>query len=167
MENLSIKSSTDNKPEILISSCLIGCPVRYDGSSSEVDGLRNLVEEGKAIDMCPELAVGLPIPRKPTEIEPGKTAKEVIEGTAKILDEDGNDYTQEFIDGAEELLKVCKEKGIKTVILKDNSPSCGVNKVFDGTFSGNKIPGQGVTAELLNQNGITVYSEHDFPKELL
>jgi len=166
MENLSPKIEK-NKPEILISSCLIGCPVRYNGSSSEVEGLGELVKQGKAIAMCPEIVGGLPIPREPVEIEQGKTAKEVLEGNAKVLDKEGKEYTEEFVNGAKELLKVCKEKGIKTVILKEGSPSCGSNKTYDGTFSGNKISGRGITAELLSQNGITVYCEHNFPKELL
>ena len=97
-----------NKPEILISSCLIGCPVRYNGSSSEVGGLRELVKQGRAIAMCPEIAGGLPIPREPVEIEQRKTAKEVLEGKANVLDKDGKDYTLEFINGANELLKFCK-----------------------------------------------------------
>ena len=71
------------------------------------------------------------------------------------------------MNGAKNLLEVCKEKGIKIVILKEDSPSCGSNKTYDGTFSGNKISGRGVSAELLSQNGIKVYCEHDFPKDLL
>lgn len=155
------------KPEILISSCLIGCPVRYNGTSSEVEGLAKLVEQGKAIDMCPELAGGFSTPREPAEIESGKTAKEVLDGTAKVLDKNGKDVTAEFVNGAKELLKVCKEKGIRIAILKEGSPSCGSGKTYDGTFSGQKILGRGITAELLSQNEITVYCEHNFPKEIL
>ena len=155
------------KPEILISSCLIGCPVRYNGTSSEVGGLGELVKQGKAIAMCPEIVSGMPTPREPAEIESGKTAQEVLDGKAKVFDKNGVDVTNEFINGANELLKVCKEKNIKTVILKEGSPSCGSNETYDGTFSGKRISGRGVTAELLNQNGITVYSENNFPKELI
>jgi uncharacterized protein YbbK (DUF523 family) len=155
------------KPEILISSCLIGCPTRYDGKSNEVEGLGELVRQGRAIAMCPEESAGLSGSREAAEIEPGKTAREVLEGRAKIFDKKGEDVTAEFVNGANALLKVCKEKGIRIVILKEGSPSCGSNKVYDGTFSGRKISGRGVTAELLTQNGITVYCEHNFPQELL
>lgn len=155
------------KPEILISSCLIGHPVRYDGNSNEVEELKELIKQGKAIDMCPEIAGGMSTPREPAEIEAGKTAKDVLEGKAKVFDKNGNDVTTEFVNGAYELLKVCKEKNIKTVILKEGSPSCGSNKTYDGTFSGKKISGRGITAELLKQNGITIYCEHNFPRELL
>ena len=155
------------KPEILISSCLIGQPVRYNGSSSEVAGLGELVKQGKAIDMCPEIMGGFRTPREPAEIERGKTASDVLLGKAKIFDKNGIDVTEGFVNGAKNLLEVCKEKGIKIVILKEDSPSCGSNKTYDGTFSGNKISGRGVSAELLSQNGIKVYCEHDFPKELL
>ncbi|MFA6586239.1 MAG: DUF523 domain-containing protein [Candidatus Paceibacterota bacterium] len=155
------------KPEILISSCLVGCRVKYDGGSNEVEGLRKLLEQGKAIAMCPEIIGGLPIPREPAEIEPGRTAKQVLNGEAKILNTKGEDVTKEFIDGAKMILDTCKRKNIKVVILKEGSPSCGSSKVYDGTFTGKKISRRGVTAELLTQNGITVYCEHNFPKELL
>jgi uncharacterized protein YbbK (DUF523 family) len=167
MKDIPRKSKEENKPEILISSCLIGCPVRYNGSSNKIDGLGELVKQGKAIAMCPEIIGGLSVPREPVEIEKGKTAKEVLEGGAKVLDKEGKDYTQEFINGANELLKVCKEKDIKTVIIKEGSPSCGSNKIYDGTFLGGKISGRGITAELLSQNRITIFCEHNFPKELL
>ncbi len=154
------------QPKILISSCLIGLNVRYDAKSNKVESLVKLVKEGRAIFLCPEQLGGLSTPRIPAEIEFTKTASDVLNGTAKIIGRDGSDLTNEFIKGAEATLKVCQELGITIAILKERSPSCGSNMVYDGTFMGNKISGQGLTTELLRRNGIKVYSEENFPNDL-
>jgi len=150
----------------LISSCLIGIYCRYDGKTTSSERLVDLVREGKAIFICPEQIGGLATPRVPAEIEHGKTAKDVLEGRAKVVGDDGSDVTREFVNGANETLKLCKRLGIKIAILREKSPSCGSSKVFDGTFLGNKISGHGITTELLINNGITVYSEENFPADL-
>lgn len=156
----------ENGKCILISSCLVGLNTRYDGKNNNVDKLVQLVNDGKAIFICPEQSGGLATLRVPAEIEYGKTAADVLNGNAKVLSKDGLDVTHQFVKGAEETLKLCKKLDIKTVILKEKSPSCGSTKTYDGSFTGNKIVGHGITAELLMENGINVFSEENFPKDL-
>ena len=154
------------KPYILISSYLIGLNTRYDHKSNFVKELQDLVKSGKAIYFCPEQAGGLCTPRPASEIEANHTAKDVLNGKAKVFTVDGKDVTEQYIKGAEETLALCLEFGIKIAILKERSPSCGSNQVYDGTFSKNRIAGKGITAELLSSNGIQVYSEENFPKNI-
>lgn len=116
--------------------------------------------------MCPEQTGGLSTPREPSEVEPGKTAKDVLNGAGRVLTKSGKDLTKEYINGAKEVLELCKNLSIKIAVLKAKSPSCGSVLVYDGTFTETKISGKGVTAELLEQNGIKVYSEDNFPKDL-
>lgn len=151
---------------ILISSCLIGLNVKWNGKSKNIADLKRLVSEGKAIFLCPEQIGGLSTPRVPAEIEAGRTAKEVLEGKAKIIGNNGSNLTEEIIRGSNETLKFCKEYGIKIAILRDGSPTCGSVKTYSGRFDGVKIKGRGVLTELLEQNGIKVYNEFNFPKDL-
>ncbi len=147
---------------ILLSSCLIGINCRYNSTSNEVDKLLELVKNGQAVFMCPEQTGGLPTPREPAEIEKGKTAKDVLEGNGKIVTKSGQDVTQQFLEGAKRTLAFCKELNCTKAILKARSPSCSSTLIYDGTFSGNKVVGNGLTAELLKQNGIEVYDEDTF-----
>ncbi len=149
--------------KILISSCLLGINTQWDEDCKRIDELVRLVKSGKAIFMCPEQLGGLPTPREPSEIEPGKTAKDVINEKGRVLSKQGNDVTKQFLMGAKRVLWFCQEMGIEVAILKEKSPSCGSQKTYDGTFIGTKIIGKGVTAELLSQNGIKVYDEENFP----
>ncbi len=144
---------------VLISSCMVGLKTRYDGGSKNIDRLFKLVKEGKAVFACPEQLGGLPTPRAAAEIEYGKTAKDVLAGNGRVLTKLGDDVTKQFVSGAEKVLALCKELGIKKVILKEKSPSCGGKFNYDGTFSKTLIEGRGITAELLIQNGIEVFSE--------
>jgi uncharacterized protein YbbK (DUF523 family) len=155
-----------SKPYIFISSCLLGLNTQYDQESKRCEELIKLVKEGKALFFCAEQGGGLPTPRIPAEIEPGKNSAEVLKGDAKIFSKEGKDVTKEFLKGANMVLQICKEYDLKIAILRERSPSCGTSKVYDGTFSGKKIKGTGVTAELLKQNGIKVYSQNNFPKDL-
>ena len=116
-----------------------------------------LFKEGKAILVCPEQLGGLSTPRNPAELD--SSAKEVVEYDGKVVDNTGKDVTKQFLDGAYETLRIAKEAGINKAILKEGSPSCGCNFVYDGTFSGNKIEGKGVTAYILEQEGINVVSD--------
>ena len=113
-----------------------------------------LFKNGKAVLVCPEQLGGLTTPRKPAEIVSSLEEK-------KVVNNEGIDVTQQFVKGAEETLKIAKALGVKKAILKEGSPSCGCNYIYDGTFSGVKIPGKGVTAELLEREGIAVFSEED------
>ena len=148
--------------KILISPCLIGIRTRWDESCDEIEELINLVKSGQAVFMCPEQIGGLPTPREPAEIESGYTAKDVLQGDAKVLSITGKDFTEQFVTGAQRILKFCQEMGIEIAILKADSPSCGSKRTYDGSFTDIKIPGKGITAELLAQNGIKVYNEKNF-----
>lgn len=137
--------------KILISACLLGEKVRYDGADSRVQArqLEIWAREGRLVPFCPEVAGGLPTPRPAAEITP--------EG--RVRTGEGTDVTEAFRKGAELALALAKEHGIRLAILKEGSPSCGTHRLRDGSFSGRKIAGRGVTASLLAQNGIATFSE--------
>jgi uncharacterized protein YbbK (DUF523 family) len=148
--------------KIMISPCLIGIRTRWDESCDEIEELINLVKSGQAVFMCPEQLGGLTTPREPSEIERGKTAKDVLQGEAKVLTNTGKDATEQFVVGARRILKFCQEIGVEVAILKSDSPTCGSKQTYDGSFTDTKIPGKGITAELLEQNGIKVHNEKNF-----
>jgi uncharacterized protein YbbK (DUF523 family) len=148
--------------KILISPCLIGIRTRWDESCDEIEELINLVKSGQAVFLCPEQIGGLTTPREPSEIEIVKTAKDVLVGEAKVLTNTGKDVTEQFVVGARRILKFCQEMGVEIAILKSGSPTCGSKQTYDGSFTDTKIPGKGITAELLEQNGIKVYNEKNF-----
>ncbi len=150
---------------IIVSSCLAGMKVRYNGTNKLDERIQQLVIEKKAIMACPELLGGFQTPRLPAEIK-GGTGEDVLEGRAKVIDQQGNDVTNEYIQGAVQTLKIVQEQGASEVVLKENSPSCGSQFIYDGTFSGSKIPGEGVTAAFLKRHGIRVLSEQEFAKQL-
>ena len=143
------------RPVYLISACLCGHTCRYDGGAFDYPVLRRLAEEGIALPYCPEHAGGLPIPRKPCEILGDR-----------VLAADGTDCTAEYTRGAEGALALCRDHGITAAILKEGSPSCGSCRIRDGSHTGRKIPGMGVTARLLVENGIALYSEERLPDHL-
>lgn len=145
---------------ILVSACLCGINCRYSGDSNADEKVKELLKNGEAIPVCPEQLGGLETPRLACEIV-GGTGKEVLQGKAKVIDKDGNDRTLGFIKGAHEVLNIAKMMGINKAILKAKSPSCGCGKIYDGTFSGNKISGNGVAAQLLLENGIEVITEEE------
>ncbi|MBP2633622.1 MAG: hypothetical protein H6Q70_4250 [Firmicutes bacterium] len=151
---------------ILVSACLLGHRVRYNGGADAHALLMKYNEMGQFIAICPECLGKLAIPRPPAEIVNG-SGQDVLAGTAKIMSKLAEDVTMNFVAGAETLLKSVAQYGVKAAILKERSPSCGVHQIYDGTFSGTKIAGQGVTAALLNQHGIKLYSEEDITEQLL
>ncbi|PAB60353.1 DUF523 domain-containing protein [Anaeromicrobium sediminis] len=142
----------------LVSSCLAGVNCRYNGSNSENKVIKEWVKEGKAIAICPELIAGLPTPRPCCEIVINKS------GNKKIAAKEGQDFTKEFIEGAEKALEIAKIIGIKKAILQSKSPTCGYGIIYDGTFSGKLKEGNGLAAELFIKNGIEVYTENDLDK---
>ena len=148
--------------KIVISPCLVGIRTRWNESCDEIEGLINLVKSGQAVFMCAEQLGGMTTPREPSEIEPGKTAADVLNGDARVVSVTGKDVTEPFVVGAQRILKFCQEMGIETAILKSGSPSCGSERTYDGTFTETTIPGRGITGELLEQNGIKVYNELNF-----
>lgn len=144
----------------LISACLCGVNCKYNGKNNLNDRCVELLREGKAILVCPEQLGGLSTPREPAELKGNH--KEILEGTdGKILSISGKDVTEEFLKGAKETLKIAKAIGAKKAILKEGSPSCGCNFIYDGSFSGNKIRGKGLTAYMLEREGIKVISEKE------
>ncbi|MET0553121.1 MAG: DUF523 domain-containing protein [Vicinamibacteria bacterium] len=135
---------------VLVSACLLGERVRYDGrdAAAEGDVLARWNAEGRVVRFCPEVAGGLPVPRPPAEIR-----------GASVVTADGTDMTGAFAAGAQRALEAALANGVRVAVLKENSPSCGSTHVYDGTFSGTRVPGQGVTAALFAANGIRVFSE--------
>ncbi len=125
---------------------------RYDGGAFDIPALRALADSGAAVPFCPECAGGLSTPRKPCEIVGDR-----------VLAADGTDCTAAYTKGAQLALEECRRLGLTAAILKESSPSCGVSRIYDGTHTGNKIPGQGVTAALLAANGIELYTEKQLP----
>ncbi|HCW53436.1 MAG TPA: DUF523 domain-containing protein [Clostridium sp.] len=143
----------------LISACLCGINCKYSGGNNLNETCLKLLREGRAILICPEQLGGLSTPRNPAELK--SSAEDIINGKGKVIDNKGNDVTDKFLKGAYEALNIAQEIGITKAILKEGSPSCGCNLVYDGTFSGNKISGKGLTAYLFEQEGITVFSDED------
>lgn len=135
---------------ILVSACLVGINCRYNNGNSYNEKIMKLVKNGEAIFMCPEQLGGLSTPRVPSEIV-----------NNRVITKDGSDVTDNFNIGAQEVLRLCKELNITKAILKSNSPSCGCGTIYDGTFTGSKIKGNGITAQLLIDNGIEVITEND------
>ncbi len=137
--------------EYIVSACLCGEKVRYDGKAQTVDKIKKLCEEGRALPICPEILGGLSVPRQPCEIKDNK-----------VINKLGEDKTENFIKGGEQVLELCKKYNIKKAILKEKSPSCGSNHIYDGNFTRELIKGQGITAKLLMDNGIEVISDEEF-----
>jgi len=149
--------------KILVSACLMGHAVRYDGQARPLahSALDRWRAEGRLVTICPEMSAGMPVPRLPAEIEPGKTADEVLSSGARVLESNGGDVTAAFRQAAENALALALETGCAYALLIDGSPSCGSSFVYDGSFSGGRQPGEGVTAALLRKNGIQVFSGRD------
>ena len=133
---------------ILVSACLLGEKCRYDGGGKPDGELMNALKGHKIVPVCPEKLGGLPIPRPPAEIKGGR-----------VVSRTGADVTEEFRRGAARVLEIAKGTGCTLAVLKERSPSCGRGKVYDGTFSGILIEGDGVTARLLMENGVRVIGE--------
>lgn len=143
-------------PKYLISACLAGERCRYDGRTAPSSPLETLVHSGLAVTICPEVAGGLPIPRTPCERQ-----------NELVIDCDGHDRTAIYTAGAQQALALAQQYQITTAILKERSPSCGSTQIYDGTFSHKRINGIGITTQLLRQHGLTVYSEENYPPEIL
>jgi len=139
--------------KILVSACLVGDKVNYKGQGNYAKDIEKIKELYDLVLFCPEVEGGLKTPRMPSEIKGDF-----------VIREDGKDVTNNFLEGANKALRLCRYLGIKKAILKENSPSCGTHKIHDGSFSGKKISGMGITARVLSSNGIEVYSEEEIDK---
>ena len=146
---------------ILISACLLGRPVRYNGTGKRLhDGLVDRwAAEGRLVPVCPEVMAGFPTPRSPAEIESGLTGRDVLDGRARVYENTGRDVTDMIRKGADAALRTARDSGCRFALLTDASPSCGSGVIHDGTFSGRTVPGLGVVTALLRQHGLQVFAE--------
>lgn len=133
---------------IAVSSCLAGVSCTYKGGHNNIDKIKELVEQGKAIMICPEVLSGMPIPRDPCEIIGDK-----------VMSKQGQDRTKEYYNGAHKALQILKDNHVAVALLKAKSPSCGKKYIYDGTFSHTLVEGDGITTKVLEENGIIVYNE--------
>ncbi len=141
--------------KLLISACLLGVSCRYDGKSRPIGNIEELLEKYELIPVCGEIFGGLPTPRVPAERLGGR-----------VITKDGVDVTKEYLLGAAEVLRLAKLFGCKKALLKERSPSCGKDKIYDGSFEGKIVPGSGVVAGLLAENGIEIFGESEIEKLL-
>lgn len=136
------------KTKIIVSACLLGYECRYDGKSNKNDEVIALADEYELVSVCPECFGGLPVPREPAEIR-----------GQRVINKSGEDVTEQFLSGAEQTLYIAKECNSPCAVLKENSPSCGFGKIYDGSFTKTKTNGNGITAQLLFDNEIQVFGE--------
>lgn len=141
---------------IAVSACLVGICCRYDGGTKLNKRLKSMVDNGEAVAICPECMAGLSTPRIPTELQ-GGDGSAVLDGSADAMQKNGECVTSAFIAGARSALALLKKEGITQCILKTKSPSCGCGEIYDGSFTGRCISGDGVTAALLKRNGIEIF----------
>jgi uncharacterized protein YbbK (DUF523 family) len=145
------------KPAYLVSACLAGESCRYDGSSCKNEWVAALILRGEAVGFCPEIEGGLGVPRERCELceEPG--------GATRVISASGRDVTEYFLRGARKAVELVVKHGIGAAVLKSRSPSCGFGRIYDGSFSGRLVDGMGVTARLLREMGVCLYTEGDVP----
>ncbi len=136
------------KEILLVSACLMGAPCRYDGGGKTLEGLSRLEEVYDLIPVCGEVMGGMSTPRVPSE-----------RVGDRVLNRDGEDVTEDFRRGAEEVLRIAELCGAKKALLKERSPSCGSGQIYDGSFTGTLMEGWGVTAEALRHAGVAVFGE--------
>nr|WP_318381977.1 DUF523 domain-containing protein [uncultured Enterobacter sp.] len=152
------------KTKILVSACLMGFKVRYNGSEKSAlhDTLTRWQQEARLVIQCPELAAGLPVPRLPAEIV-GGNGQHVMQNSARILESDGNDVTAHYQLAAWLALQAAQKEGCAAALLTDGSPTCGSQRIYDGSFRGQQRAGMGVAAALLEEHGIKVFSDRQIP----
>ncbi|GHB25253.1 hypothetical protein GCM10007094_11670 [Pseudovibrio japonicus] len=148
--------------KILISACLLGEPVRYNGSGLNLQSslLAEWQGAGILVPLCPEVAAGFPTPRPPAEIEEAHVGTDVLEGKGRIFENTGGDVTEQFCLGASIAVKTAAEAGCRFALLTDGSPSCGSTFIYSGNHDGKNRPGMGVVAADLRKNGIEVFAQH-------
>lgn len=150
---------------VLVSACLLGERVRYNGAAATAANpiLTRWLADGRIVPLCPEVAGGLGVPRPAAEIQGGGGAS-VLDGTARVLTLAGRDVTAAFIEGATQAADRAELDNVRLAVLKDGSPSCGSQSIYDGSFSGTRREDRGVTAALLERRGIRVFSEQQLPE---
>lgn len=140
--------------KLLVSACLLGQAVRYDGASRPCGAVGALSAHFELVPVCPECLGGLPIPRTPSEID---THSE----TLRVMSSDGEDRTAAFVAGAQRCVEIARREGCTRAVMKAKSPSCGCGEIYDGTFSGVLVPGDGVATRALTSAGVRVICEND------
>ena len=140
--------------KIAVSACLLGINYKYNGGNNYSEKLEKILEKHEIIPICPEVLGGLPIPRDPSEIVNGE-----------VLTNKGKSVDKEFRNGAKKALKIVKESGAELVVLQSRSPSCGLGKIYDGSFTGRLVYGDGVFVKLLKDEGIKVVDVSNFIKD--
>ena len=140
---------------LLVSACLLGFDCKYSGGNNALgeDVLRALKENWALVPVCPETAGGLPVPRVPSERRDGG-----------VFSREGEDVTEAFEKGAAVACRLCERFGCRTALLKENSPSCGSGTIYDGSFTGTLVPGDGLAAEGLRARGVALFGESDIEK---
>lgn len=142
------------KPKVLVSACLLGQPVRYDGQSRPCAAVRALEGRYQLVPVCPELLGGLPVPRSASELDTSAS-------TLRVVSAEGQDRTEAFAAGARRCVQVAREQGCRLAIMKAKSPSCGSRLVYDGGFTGTLVAGDGAAVRMLREAGVQVLSELD------
>lgn len=145
---------------VLVSACLAGWACRFDQRSKTNHEVQALVDRGHAVAVCPEVSGGQDTPRRPAEIVGGDGA-DVLDGRARVVDDQGRDVTDAYLAGAAEAVARARELGATRAVLKERSPSCGLREIYDGTFTGARRAGEGVTAVALRRAGVDVRTEAD------
>ena len=143
------------KINLIISTCLCGNNTKFNGGNNLISRLNEIEDKFNLIHICPEVFGGLKTPRDPSEILKDK-----------VISNAGVDVTQNFINGANQAIALAKKYNAKYALLKEGSPSCGVHKIYDGTFTGTKIDGNGVTTAMLKELGIIVFNENEIDELL-
>lgn len=136
--------------KIMVSACLIGEKCKYNGKDNYSEKLIEYIKGHEVIAVCPEVTGGLTVPRRPCEIVNGM-----------VINKDGESKDAEFRKGAKICLKRALDEKIDLAILQSRSPSCAVKQIYDGSFSGKLIDGQGIFAKMLSENGIKVMDVED------
>ncbi|MGK5684311.1 DUF523 domain-containing protein [Actinoplanes sp. URMC 104] len=153
------------KVRILVSGCLGGAAIRFNATGVPLDSpiWQQWAEQGRLVSLCPELAVGFPVPRPPAEIV-GGSAADVLDGRAEVRESTGRDVTALFRAAADRAAERAVHAGVGLAVLVDGSPTCGTTRVHDGTFTGVTVPGRGVAAEALRRHGIPVFSHRQLAR---
>jgi uncharacterized protein YbbK (DUF523 family) len=141
----------------LVSACLLGVNCNFEGKNWQNANVLSEFAKGGLFPICPEVLGGLPVPRVPAEIQGGGGA-DVLDGKVKVVNMEGVDVTCQFLKGAEAVVRIAQAVGAKEALLTEKSPSCGCGKIFDGSFEGKFVAGDGVTAALLMRSGVKVTS---------
>lgn len=148
----------------LISACLCGINCKYNGGNNLNPYYLDLLRQGDLIPICPEQLGGLTTPRTSSEVV-GGTGEDVINGRAQVFTRNGHDVTESLLSGAKETLKIAIQVKADVAILQSRSPSCGCGHIYDGTFTGKLVEGDGVTTAMLKSNGITVWNDQNYLRD--